>query len=96
MVGAARPLNIRVVAGVVSALVVVDDVTLGLDASLQGAVLDLIHRIATAGPWATLVASGDRRVLRALADRVLVLRSGTVVVDDLVDSVLGTDGTVPW
>lgn len=70
------------------ALLLLDEPTTGLDVSIQALVLDTLLRLRREQPIATLIVSHDLGVIRTLADRVLVMRSGRVVERGLTDQVL--------
>lgn len=70
-VGIARALALK------PALVVADEVVSGLDVSTQAQILTLLRELKTDG--ALIFISHDFSVVRALCDRVLVMRSGEVV-----------------
>lgn len=77
-------------------VLLVDDPTGGHDPSVQATFVDLAHRLGAAGPWAVVVASSSARAVRVLSERTLVLRDGKAVAFGLSDTLLGTEGTVPW
>ena len=60
-------------------LVVADEPTSALDVSLQAQVVGLLRSLREDRDFALLVISHDMRVVRAVADRVLVMRAGQVV-----------------
>ena len=59
-------------------VLVCDEVTSSLDVSVEAAVLDLIDELRRDGDMAVLLITHDLRVVRRVADRVLVLHSGEV------------------
>ena len=65
-----------------------DEVTTGLDLSVQASVLDLILQIKRDFGVSMLVVSHDLGVIRMLADRTLVMLNGQVVEQGLTDQVL--------
>ena len=69
-------------------LVLLDEVTSGLDVSVQARVLDLIRELQRERGISMLVVSHDMGVIRLLADRTLVLKDGCVVEDGLTDQIL--------
>jgi len=70
------------------ALLLLDEVTTGLDVSVQARVLDLIRRLQEELHVATLVVSHDLGVIRMLTTRCLVMKNGQVVESGLTDQVL--------
>ena len=60
-------------------LVVADEPTSALDVSLQAQVVGLLRSLREDRDFALLVISHDMRVVRAIADRVLVMKAGQVV-----------------
>jgi putative phosphonate transport system ATP-binding protein len=69
-------------------LVLLDEVTSGLDVSVQARVLDLIRELQRERGISMLVVSHDMGVIRLLADRTLVLKNGCVVEGGLTDQIL--------
>lgn len=69
------------------AVLVADEPTTALDATVQARILDLLREIADAGT-AVLFISHDFAAVRRLADRVLVMRDGVVVESGDVAQVL--------
>ena len=65
-----------------------DEVTTGLDLSVQAAVLDLIQQIRRDFNVSMLVVSHDLGVIRMLADRTLVMLDGRVIESGLTDQIL--------
>jgi putative phosphonate transport system ATP-binding protein len=70
------------------AVVVLDEPTTGLDASVQAKVLDTFRRVQRESGVAAVVVSHDLGVVRLLADRTLVMRHGRVIEAGLTDRVL--------
>jgi microcin C transport system ATP-binding protein len=60
-------------------LIVLDEPTSALDMSVQAQIVDLLRDLQTRHRLAYLFISHDLKVVRALADEVLVLRHGKVV-----------------
>jgi putative phosphonate transport system ATP-binding protein len=69
-------------------LLLLDEPTTGLDVSVQALVLDTLTRLQRELQIATVIVSHDLGVIRALADRVMVMRHGRVVEHGLTDQVL--------
>lgn len=69
-------------------LVLLDEVTSGLDVSVQARVLDLIRELQRERGISMIVVSHDMGVIRLLADRTLVLKNGCVVEKGLTDQIL--------
>nr|MCU0560841.1 ATP-binding cassette domain-containing protein [Desulfobacterales bacterium] len=61
------------------ALLLLDEVTTGLDVSVQARVLDLIRSLQRELHVATIVVSHDLGVIRLLTTRTLVMRHGAIV-----------------
>lgn len=70
------------------ALILLDEVTNGLDACTQARILDLILELQHGRHTAMIAVSHDLRVLRLLADRAVVMRAGRVVEAGLMDQIL--------
>lgn len=69
-------------------LLLLDEVTTGLDLSVQAKVLDLIRSIQRELQVAMIVVSHDLGVIRMLANRTMVLRQGLIVEQGLTDQIL--------
>ncbi|AQS56909.1 MAG: ATP-binding cassette domain-containing protein [Novibacillus thermophilus] len=69
-------------------ILLLDEVTTGLDLSVQARVLDLIRKIQREFEVATIVVSHDLGVIRMLADRTVVMRHGRIVEEGLTDQIL--------
>jgi putative phosphonate transport system ATP-binding protein len=69
-------------------LVLLDEVTSGLDVSVQARVLDLIRELQRELGISMVVVSHDMGVIRLLADRTLVMKDGYVVEQGLTDQIL--------
>jgi putative phosphonate transport system ATP-binding protein len=69
-------------------LLFLDEVTTGLDLSVQAAILDLILEIQQQSRTAMIVVTHDLGVIRLLADRTLVMKYGQVIETGLTDQIL--------
>jgi len=69
-------------------LVFMDEVTSGLDVSVQAKVLDLIRRLQHELGISMIVVSHDLGVIRMLTDRTIVLKHGHIVEHGLTDQIL--------
>lgn len=69
-------------------ILLLDEVTTGLDLSVQASVLDLILRIRREYNISMMVVSHDLGVIRMLADRTLVMLDGQVIERGLTDQIL--------
>lgn len=69
-------------------ILLLDEVTTGLDLSVQARVLDLIKQIQRELSIAMLLVSHDLGVVRMLADRTLVMLNGRVVEAGLTDQII--------
>jgi putative phosphonate transport system ATP-binding protein len=65
-----------------------DEVTTGLDLSVQARVLDLIRNLQSEFHPAVIVVSHDLGVIRLLTSRTMVMRYGRVVESGLTDQIL--------
>ncbi|NBJ69458.1 ATP-binding cassette domain-containing protein [Roseburia sp. 1XD42-34] len=65
-----------------------DEVTTGLDLSVQANVLDLIKEIQREWGISMIVVSHDLAVIRMLADRTMVMLNGSVIEEGLTDQIL--------
>jgi len=65
-----------------------DEVTTGLDVSVQARVLDLIRELQQDLGIAMIVVSHDLSVIRMLTDRTLVMKDGRIVESGLTDQIL--------
>jgi putative phosphonate transport system ATP-binding protein len=70
------------------AVLLLDEVTSGLDLSVQARVLDLIRRIQWELKITMLLVSHDLGVIKQLATRTLVMKNGQVVESGLTDQIL--------
>ena len=69
-------------------LVFMDEVTSGLDVSVQAKVLDLIRHLQRELGVSMIVVSHDLGVIRMLTDRTIVLKHGHIVESGLTDQIL--------
>jgi putative phosphonate transport system ATP-binding protein len=69
-------------------LLLLDEVTTGLDLSVQAKVLDLIRALKRELAVGMLLVSHDLGVIRMLADRTVVMLDGRVVEEGLTDQIL--------
>ena len=69
-------------------LVFFDEVTSGLDVSVQAKVLDLIRKLRQESGISMIVVSHDLGVIRMLTDRTIVLKHGRIVEHGLTDQIL--------
>jgi putative phosphonate transport system ATP-binding protein len=69
-------------------LLLLDEVTSGLDVSVQAKVLDLIRGLQQDLGVSMIVVSHDLGVIRMLTDRTLVLKHGQIVEQGLTDQIL--------
>lgn len=69
-------------------LLFLDEVTTGLDLSVQAAILDLILEIQQRSKTAMIVVTHDLGVIRLLADRTLVMKNGRIIERGLTDQIL--------
>ncbi len=70
------------------ALLLLDEVTTGLDLSVQAKVLDLIRKIKAKYGISILLVSHDLAVIRMLADRTIVMLDGKIIESGLTDQIL--------
>lgn len=69
-------------------ILLLDEVTTGLDLSVQARVLDLIKRIQQELGISMIVVSHDLSVIRMMADRTLVMLEGKIIEEGLTDQIL--------
>ncbi|WP_028307921.1 ATP-binding cassette domain-containing protein [Desulfitibacter alkalitolerans] len=69
-------------------VLLLDEVTTGLDLSVQANVLDLIKDIQRKLKISMIVVSHDLAVIRMLADRTIVMLNGRIVEQGLTDQIL--------
>lgn len=69
-------------------LVFMDEPTGGLDVSVQARLLDLLRGLVRDMGLSAIIVTHDLAVVRLLADRLMVMKSGRVVESGLTDQVL--------
>lgn len=69
-------------------LVFMDEPTGGLDVSVQARLLDLLRSLVREMNLSAVIVTHDLAVVRLLADRLMVMKSGHVVESGLTDQVL--------
>jgi putative phosphonate transport system ATP-binding protein len=70
------------------ALLLLDEITTGLDVSVQARVLDLIRTLVSDLHVATVVVSHDLGVIRMLTSRTMAMKDGQIVESGLTDQIL--------
>ncbi len=73
-------------------VIILDEPTSALDMSVQAQIVDLLRQLQDAHGLAYLFISHDLKVVRALADEVLVIRDGKLVESGLARTVFDTPG----
>jgi putative phosphonate transport system ATP-binding protein len=69
-------------------ILLLDEVTTGLDLSAQARVLDLVKRIQREFAVTMIAVSHDLAVVRMLADRAVVMLDGRIIEQGLTDQIL--------
>lgn len=69
-------------------ILLLDEVTTGLDLSVQAKVLDLIKRIQSERQISMILVSHDLGVIRMLANRTVVMLSGQIIERGLSDQIM--------
>lgn len=69
-------------------ILLLDEVTTGLDLSVQAKVLDLIRKIIAEYGISVILISHDLAVIRMLADRTMVMLDGRIIESGLTDQIL--------
>lgn len=69
-------------------ILLLDEVTTGLDLSVQANVLDLIKKLQRELGISMIVVSHDLGVIRMLADRTIVMLNGKIIEAGLTDQIL--------
>ncbi len=72
-------------------LLIADEPTTGLDATIQARIVDLLAELKAETGITTLLISHDISVIQRLSDRVAVMYGGTVVETGRVSKVLGSN-----
>ena len=72
-----------------------DEVTTGLDLSVQARVLELIRKIRQEFHVSIMLVSHDLAVIRMLADRTIVMLDGKIIEQGLTDQILD-DPQMPY
>lgn len=70
------------------AVLLLDEVTTGLDLSVQARVLELIRKIRQQFNISIMLVSHDLAVIRMLADRTIVMLDGRIIEQGLTDQIL--------
>ncbi|MDI3477562.1 MAG: putative phosphonate transport system ATP-binding protein, partial [Thermoanaerobacterium sp.] len=70
------------------AILFLDEVTTGLDVSVQARVLDLIRQLQRQLGISMIIVSHDLGVIRLLTHRTIVMKNGTIVEMGLTDQIL--------
>lgn len=70
------------------AILLLDEVTTGLDLSVQAKVLELIRKIRQEFNISIMLVSHDLAVIRMLADRTIVMLDGRIIEQGLTDQIL--------
>ena len=68
-------------------LIVLDEPTSSLDVSVQSQIIDLLQRLQWEHDLSYIFISHDLKVVRAMADQVIVMRDGKVVEEGTVESI---------
>ena len=69
-------------------LLLLDEVTTGLDVSVQAKVLDMVRALQRDLGIAMIVVSHDLSVIRMLTDRTMVMKNGRIIEKGLTDQIL--------
>ncbi len=69
-------------------ILLLDEVTTGLDLSVQANVLDLIKQIQRELHVSMIVVSHDLGVIKMLADRTIVMLNGKIIEEGLTDQIM--------
>jgi len=74
-------------------LLIADEPTTGLDATIQSTIVDLLAQLKTETGITTLLISHDISVIQRLSDRIAVMYGGTVVETGRAAQVLAPEAT---
>lgn len=69
-------------------ILLLDELTTGLDVSVQAKILDLIKHIRRSTDAGMVLITHDLGVVRLLADRTIVMKNGRIVESGLTDQIL--------
>jgi putative phosphonate transport system ATP-binding protein len=69
-------------------VLLLDEVTTGLDLSVQARVLDLVKKVQREFKVTMIVVSHDLAVVRMLADRTVVMLDGCIVEEGITDQIM--------
>jgi putative phosphonate transport system ATP-binding protein len=69
-------------------ILLLDEVTTGLDLSVQAKVLDLIRMVQKKLNISIIIVSHDLAVIRMLSDRTVVMLDGQIVEHGLTDQIM--------
>jgi putative phosphonate transport system ATP-binding protein len=69
-------------------ILLLDEITTGLDLSVQARVLDLVKKIQQELGVSMIVVSHDLSVIRMMADRTAVMLDGKIIEEGLTDQIL--------
>jgi putative phosphonate transport system ATP-binding protein len=69
-------------------ILLLDELTTGLDVSVQARILDLIKEIQREMSVAMLLVTHDLGVIRLMAERTMVMKNGRMIEEGLTDQVL--------
>ena len=79
--GDKRKLEVAIMLALQPAVMMFDEPTAGMSVDEVPVVLDLIHQVKAQGDKVVLLVEHKMDVVRALADRIIVLHNGTLVAD---------------
>ena len=68
-------------------MIVLDEPTSSLDLSVQSQIINLLQRLQREHHLSYIFISHDLKVVRAMADQVIVMRNGKVVEEGTVESI---------
>jgi ABC-2 type transport system ATP-binding protein len=70
-------------------LIIMDEPTSGLDPIVKDSFMELLHAAATRGA-AVLLSSHDLTEVQHISDRIIMIKSGHIILDDQTSSILNT------